>query len=46
MTVPIGEFTTGDAGAVVVWDHDAAGRLFEALAADAPVPATALDEPQ
>jgi LCP family protein required for cell wall assembly len=38
MTVPIGEFTTGDAGSVVVWDHEAAAKLFEALAADAPVP--------
>jgi LCP family protein required for cell wall assembly len=42
MTVPIGEFTTNDAGSVVVWDHDAARELFEALASDAPVPATAL----
>jgi len=39
MTVPIGEFTDGDAGAVVVWNHDAARRLFEALASDAPAPA-------
>ncbi len=39
MTVPIGEFTNGDAGSVVVWNHDEASRLFEALAADAPVPA-------
>ena len=39
MTVPIGEFTSGDAGSVVVWNHDEASRLFEALAADAPVPA-------
>jgi LCP family protein required for cell wall assembly len=38
LTVPIGEFTNGNAGAVVVWNHDAAGKLFEALAADAPVP--------
>jgi LCP family protein required for cell wall assembly len=41
MTVPIGEFTTGDVGSVVVWDHDRASRLFQALASDAPVPATA-----
>ena len=40
-TVPLGEFTNGDAGSVVVWNHDEASRLFEALAADAPVPATA-----
>lgn len=39
MTVPIGEFTSGDAGSVVVWNHQAAGRLFEALASDAPAPA-------
>ncbi|MCV7396662.1 LCP family protein [Mycobacterium paraseoulense] len=38
MTVPIGEFTSGDAGSVVVWNHDEASRLFEALANDAPVP--------
>jgi LCP family protein required for cell wall assembly len=41
MTVPIGEFSDGDAGSVVVWNHDEASRLFQALAADAPVPATA-----
>jgi hypothetical protein len=28
---------------VVVWNHDAARELFDALAADKPVPATALD---
>ncbi len=44
LTVPISEFTGSDAGSVVVWDHDAASRLFDALAADAPVPATVLDE--
>lgn len=38
LTVPIGEFTGSDAGSVVVWDHDAAAHLFDALAADAPVP--------
>jgi LCP family protein required for cell wall assembly len=43
MTVPIGEFTTTDAGSVVVWNHDAARELFEALASDAAVPATAFD---
>jgi hypothetical protein len=37
--VPIGEFTSSDAGSVVVWDHDAAAKLFEALATDGPVPA-------
>lgn len=38
MTVPIGEFTTSDAGSVVVWNHDEAAKLFDALASDAPVP--------
>jgi LCP family protein required for cell wall assembly len=42
-TVPIGEFTNRDAGAVVVWNHEAAGKLFDALASDAPVPAAALE---
>ena len=41
-TVPIGEFTGSDSGAVVVWDHDAATRLFEALATDSAVPAELL----
>jgi LCP family protein required for cell wall assembly len=40
MTVPIGSFTGSDVGSVVVWDNDAAGKLFAALASDAPVPAT------
>lgn len=40
-TVPIGEFTGSDSGSVVVWDDDAAHRLFGALAADkAPPPDT------
>jgi len=43
MTVPIGEFTNSDAGSVVVWNQDAARKLFDALASDAPVPASALD---
>lgn len=43
ITVPIGELTTSDAGSVVVWNHDAASALFNALAADAPVPTSALD---
>lgn len=42
LTVPIGEFTNSDAGAVVVWNHGAAGELFGALDSDAPVPAAAL----
>jgi LCP family protein required for cell wall assembly len=45
ITVPIGEFTDSDAGSVVVWNHDAARALFDALASDAPVPA-ALDGQQ
>jgi LCP family protein required for cell wall assembly len=43
LTVPIGEFTNSDAGSVVVWNHDAARELFDALASDAPVPGAALD---
>jgi LCP family protein required for cell wall assembly len=43
MTAPIGEFTDNDFGSVVVWDHAAAARLFDALGADAPVPAGLLD---
>nr|WP_253900514.1 LCP family protein [Mycobacterium asiaticum] len=42
ITVPIGEFADNGAGAVVVWDHDAARELFDALGADRPVPAAAL----
>jgi LCP family protein required for cell wall assembly len=42
-TVPIGEFTNSDAGSVVVWNHDAARELFDALAADTAVPASAID---
>ena len=45
-TVPIGEFTGSDSGAVVVWDSDAASRLFEALASDSPVPQDVLDAAQ
>ncbi|OBH41340.1 LCP family protein [Mycobacterium mantenii] len=46
MTVPIGEFTSGDAGSVVVWNHDEAARLFEALATDASLPAVTTDDQQ
>jgi hypothetical protein len=42
-TVPIGEFTGSDSGSVVVWNSDAAGRLFAALTSDAPVPQDVLD---
>jgi hypothetical protein len=38
LTVPIGEFTNSDVGSVVVWDHEKAAQLFDALAADQPVP--------
>jgi LCP family protein required for cell wall assembly len=41
LTVPIGQFTTSDAGSVVVWDHEEAAKVFEALASDAPVPSAA-----
>jgi LCP family protein required for cell wall assembly len=41
VTVPIGEFTQSDIGSVVVWNHDAARKLFAALAADARVPDSA-----
>ncbi|WP_241010781.1 LCP family protein [Mycobacterium camsae] len=44
MTVPIGEFTDTGVGSVVVWNHDAARELFEALAVDAPVPTAALQD--
>ena len=43
VTVPIGEYTWADAGQVVVWDHQAAADLFDALAADQPLPQSALD---
>nr|BBX79831.1 hypothetical protein MFLOJ_36180 [Mycobacterium florentinum] len=43
LTVPIGDFTSNSAGSVVVWNHEVAGKLFEALAADSAVPAAALD---
>lgn len=39
LTVPVGSFSGSAAGSVVVWDHEAASRLFVALASDAPVPA-------
>jgi LCP family protein required for cell wall assembly len=43
VTVPIGEFTSADAGSVVVWNHEVAGKLFDALSSDAPVPTDALE---
>jgi LCP family protein required for cell wall assembly len=42
-TVPIGEFTAGDSGSVVVWDEDVANQLFTALKSDTPVPQDVLD---
>jgi LCP family protein required for cell wall assembly len=44
LTVPIGELTSNDSGSVVVWDHDKAAELFDALASDAPVPPAVLGE--
>jgi LCP family protein required for cell wall assembly len=44
LTVPIGEFTNTNSGSVVVWDHEEAAALFNALSADEPVPATLLGE--
>jgi LCP family protein required for cell wall assembly len=45
VTVPIGEFGYNESGDVVVWDHSAAAALFDALAADQPVPQAVLDSP-
>ncbi|WP_308205461.1 LCP family protein [Mycobacterium montefiorense] len=45
LTVPIAEFTSNGAGSVVVWNHDVAGQLFDALASDAAVPSDALEGP-
>jgi LCP family protein required for cell wall assembly len=41
-TVPIGELTVTGLGEVVMWDSDAAARLFAAISADQPVPADVL----
>ena len=43
LTVPIGEFTGSGVGSVVVWDHEKAAQLFDALAGDQPVPPTVLN---
>ncbi|OBA64435.1 LytTR family transcriptional regulator [Mycobacterium sp. 1100029.7] len=43
LTVPIAEFTSNSVGSVVVWNHDVASQLFEALASDSSVPAAALE---
>ncbi|WNG81812.1 LCP family protein [Mycobacterium sp. ITM-2016-00316] len=45
-TVPIAEYTTSDVGSIVIWDSEAAGRLFGALAQDAPVPADVVNTDQ
>lgn len=45
-TVPIGEYTDNGSGSVVVWDSDAATRLFEALASDTAVPQDVLEAGQ
>ncbi|BBY26570.1 hypothetical protein GCM10023114_21850 [Mycolicibacterium sediminis] len=42
-TMPIADFTSGDSGSVVVWNDDAARRLFQALASDDAVPPDVLD---
>ncbi|OBG83708.1 LytTR family transcriptional regulator [Mycobacterium sp. E136] len=42
-TVPIGEYTSGDVGSVVVWDEELSSELFEALRTDAAIPAEVLD---
>ena len=43
LTVPIGELTGSDAGSVVVWDHQKAAALLNALTMlDQPVPAALL----
>ncbi len=43
ITVPIGEFTDNGSGSIVVWDSEAAERLFAALASDSRVPQDVLD---
>ena len=42
-TVPIGDFSGSDSGSIVEWNSDAASRLFEALAADTPIPEDVLE---
>ena len=43
VTVPIGEFTGNESGAVVVWDSQAAGALFDALRSDSAIPQQVID---
>lgn len=42
-TVPIGEYSTNASGSVVLWNTDAATRLFDALASDVAVPQDVLE---
>lgn len=43
VTVPIGEFTENSSGSVVLWDGEAAQRLFAALNSDSPIPPDVLE---
>ncbi|MGB0972821.1 MAG: LCP family protein, partial [Mycobacterium sp.] len=43
VTVPIGELTENTSGSVVVWDSEAAQRLFSALNSDSPIPPDLLE---
>ncbi|GAB3442846.1 LCP family protein [Actinophytocola sediminis] len=43
-TVPIGGSDRVDVGAVLLWDEDKAGRMFEALRNDQPVPEDTITE--
>nr|WP_234794359.1 LCP family protein [Mycolicibacterium flavescens] len=42
-TVPIGEYTSGGSGSVVLWDGTLAEQLFQALRTDSAVPQAVLD---
>jgi len=43
VTVPIGELTDNGSGSILIWDSDAAQRLFSALNSDSPVPEDVLE---
>ncbi len=43
VTVPIGELTDNGSGSILIWDSDAAQRLFSALNSDSPVPQDVLE---
>nr|WP_254902271.1 LCP family protein [Mycobacterium simiae] len=43
LTVPIADFTSNGSGSVVVWNHELAGELFDALGSDLPVPSAVLE---